>query len=231
MKPRTFAPPFLLLCACVTSAASVDVIGIQPSVQNARIIVLMDGEPRKGVHLTVTTTDGQPKVSLVTDSRGLVRLPTLPPGNYCVIASVAPPTRRSEICLAISPRHGKRKFSLILVPAPLPRPTFDEKLQAAERTRPGERVGQLAGVVQDPLGAVIAHTQIEVMPCGSRDLAHAGKAVTDDAGRFTYPLEPCSYTVIFKAPGFETNILVFDVAPDARKSHVVVKMEVGAITE
>jgi Carboxypeptidase regulatory-like domain len=231
MKPTTMATPFLVLCVCVNSLASVEVIGIQPSAQKARITVLLDGKPQRGVRLTVATADGQPKVSLVTDSHGLVRLPALPSGNYCVTASVAPPLRRSGICLAIPSHRGKKKFSMVLVLAPPPPPTFDEKLQAAERAHPAERVNQLAGVVTDALGAVIANAQVEIMPCGSRDFADARKTATDHAGRFTYPLEPGSYTVIFQAPGFETKILVFDVAPDARKSHVVVKMEVGAITE
>jgi len=225
------ASSVLLFCGCISSAASVDVIGIQRSAQKARITVLMHGKPQKGVQLTVRTTDGQPKVSLVTNSHGLVRLPTLPPGDYCVVALAAPPLRRSEICLAISAHNRGRKFSMILVPAPHPPPTVEEMLEAAERTRTPERVSQLAGVVQDTLGAVIAHAQVEITTRGSRDFTHSRKTVTDQAGRFTCPLEPGSYTAIFQAPGFETKILVFDVAPDASKSHVVVKMEVGAVTE
>lgn len=220
----------LVFGSCCAGGASVDVIGIQPSVQNARITVLLDGKPQKDVKLTVTTTDGQPKVSLVTDSSGVVRLPTLVPGNYCVVALVAPPTRRSEICLAISRRHGKRKFSMILIAANPPPPTFEEKVQAAE-TMPAEKVSRLAGVVQDVLGAAIAHAEVEVMPRGSRDLARAKKTATDEAGRFAWNLEPGSYTVILKAPGFETKILAVDVETSTRKNNVVVRMEVGAITE
>ena len=65
----------LVFGACFAQGASVDVIGIQPSTQKARITVLLDGKPQKDVKLTVTTTDGQSKVSLVTDSHGTARLP------------------------------------------------------------------------------------------------------------------------------------------------------------
>ncbi len=230
MKSLAMAAAWLTVTICVSNGASVDVIGIQPASQNARITVLMDGKTQKDVKVTVTTTDGQPKASLVSDSRGVVRLPTLLPGNYCVTAS-APSMRRSEICLAISSHHGKKRFSMILAaPAP-PSPTFDEKLQTAEKKLPGEKTRHLAGVVKDVLGAVIPGAQVEIMPYGSRDLAHTRKAVTDIAGQFSYPLEPGSYTVIFKAPGFETKILVFDVFADAAKDQVGVKMEVGVITE
>jgi hypothetical protein len=119
---------------------------------------------------------------------------------------------------------------LILVPANPPPLTFEEKLKTAE-TAPAEKVRQFAGVVQDALGAVIARAEIEVMPRGSRDLARARKTATDEVGRFAFTLEPGSYTVILKTSGFETKILAVDVDPNALKDNVVVRMEVGAITE
>jgi Carboxypeptidase regulatory-like domain len=224
------AAAFLFFSAGVTNAASVEVIGIVPSSQNARITVLLDDKPQKQVKLTLTTTDGQPKASLVTDSRGGVRLPTVPPGNYCVTAS-ADPMGHSTICLAISAHHGKKKFSMILVPAAPPPPTFEEKLSAAEMTFPGEGTRHLEGLVQDTLGAAIAGAEVEILPYGSRDLVHARKTITNMDGHFSYRVEPGNYTLIFKAPGFETKILVFDVSADAPNHQVRVKMEIGTITE
>jgi carboxypeptidase family protein len=231
MRLLSTAAAFLFFSAGAISAASVEVIGIEPSAQNARIKVLMDGKPQKDVKLTVATTDGQPRVSLVTDSRGLVRLPTLPPGNYCVVALVSPPLRRSEICLAISSHRGKKKFSMILVAAVPPPPTFEQKVSAAEKTFPGEETRHLEGLVHDALGAAIPGAEVEILPYGSRDLVYARKAITNIDGHFSYPVEPGNYTVIFKAPGFETKILVFFVSANAPNHEVRVKMEIGTITE
>ena len=119
---------------------------------------------------------------------------------------------------------------MILVPANPPPPTFEEKLSAAE-TAPAEKIRRFTGVVQDALGAVIARAEIDVMPRGSRDLARTRKTTTDEVGRFTFALEPGNYTVILKAPGFETKIFTVDVETSALKDNVVVKMDVGAITE
>ncbi len=230
MRLLPTAAAFLFFSAGVTNAASVEVIGIVPSSQNARITVLLDGKPQKDVKLMLTTTDGQPKASLVTDSRGGVRLPTLPPGNYCVTAS-ADPMSHSMMCLAISAHHGKKKFSMILVPAVPPPPTFEEKLSAAEMTFPGEGTRHLEGFVQDALGAAIPGAEVEILPYGSRDLVHARKTITNIDGHFSYPVEPGDYTVIFKASGFETKILVFDVSANAPNHQVRVRMEIGTITE
>jgi hypothetical protein len=115
MRLLPTAVAFLFFSVGVTNSASVDVIGIEPSSQNAQITVLLDGKPQKDVKLTITTTDRQPKASLVTDSLGVVRLPTLPPGDYCVTAS-ADPKGPSLIGLAISAHQGKSKFSMIKAP-------------------------------------------------------------------------------------------------------------------
>ncbi len=215
----------------VSACSLVEVVDTRPSSQNARITVLMDGKPQKDVKLVLSAVAGELRLTMVTDASGTVKLPRLPDGRYCIVAS-ASPTLRAELCLDVS-KGGNRKpssFSMTLSIKPPPPPTLEDLLAAAEKGPLGMRTQVFAGIVQDPLGAPVLRAQIAVYSRGSLDKTHPLRFTTDEQGRFFASLESGAYTAVFQAPGFRTEILTFEIAPDAEREDLHLKLRIGMIT-
>jgi hypothetical protein len=230
----TFLATSAVWLSCTLFAATADVVvvvqEVRPSSQNARLTILSGGKRQPGANLAVYNADNEQKLSLKADSHGKATLPDLPPGRYCVTASTSP-TLRADLCLQIAAGNARKRsaFSMELVVQPPPPPTFEEKLQTAEKAPIEVFTRAFSGTVRDPSGAFIPRASIAVYPHGASDTAHALKTMTDQQGRFYPDLAPGSYTAVIQSPGFETRFLTFEISPDAAQEDLNVKLNVGAI--
>jgi hypothetical protein len=210
----------------------VEVLTLQPSSQHVLITVLQDAKPVQNVAIVVSGANhGQPRFSLVTDSRGVAKLPTLPPGNYCVTATVTH-TLRADLCLAVSKRFSKKtsSFSIdLMVKPPLP-PTLEERVEAAENTPATARLQEFQGVVKDPSGAGIPQTRIEIFHKGSRARALVARNRSDANGHFSVHLEDGFYTAVVEAPGFATQILTFEIGGNGDQKDLRISLQLAPST-
>ena len=204
---------------------------VRPSSQKPLITVLRDGAKQEGARLVVFAEDGQQKLTLTTDSRGRVKLPHVRPGQYCITASTFP-TLRANLCLRIAntPRKAD-KFLMELTVQPPPPPTMEEKLRAAERAPIMLRTRFFTGTVRDVVGAVIARASVAVYRQGAGDAVHPLEIAADAQGHFAAALTPGKYTAVIQSPGFETQLLTFEISPDAPEQELNVKLNVGALSE
>ena len=216
-----------------SSYASVEVVEVRPSTQNARITVLKAGAQQQGVKLAIFAKDGKQKLVLTTDSIGMAKLPHLAPGQYCVVASTSP-TLWAELCLQIVAGQKKGNpstFTMELSDKP-PRPlTFEERLAAAEKASTALVTGTLSGTVSDPSGGVISRASLAIYRHGSKDTAHPVKATSDNAGRFSVRLRPAKYTVVIQSPGFETQFVTVEVFQGSVERTLNVNLNLGKMTE
>jgi len=209
----------------------VEVLSFQPSSQNARIAVSINGKPQKDVNVVLSSYDGQARLTTATDSEGVVNLPDLPPGKYCLAASVSP-TLRADVCLEVAKNRGRKPsaFSMELRPSPPPPPSFEEELEAAEKAPITVRIQVFAIIVEDPSTAFVPGTKVAVYRRGLAERAHPLESTTDEQGRFTAPLPPGIYTAVFQISGFQTEFVSFEIAPDGSKEELRVKLKLAMCT-
>ena len=223
-----------LSCAFFSATADVVVVvkEVRPSLQNARLTILSGGKRQPGANLAVYNADNEKKLSLTADSHGKATLPDLPPGRYCVTASTSP-TLRADLCLQIADGHARKRsaFSIKLFAQPPPPPTFEEKLEAAEKAPIEVLTRAFSGAIRDPVGAVIPRASVAVYQHGAHDTAHGLKTETDQQGRFYATLAPGKYTAVFQSPGFGTRFLTFEISPDGAQEDLNVKLNIGAIAQ
>jgi hypothetical protein len=216
----------------LVTCAVVEVLALQPSSQHVLITVLQDAKPVQNVAIVVSgADDGQPRFSLVTDSHGVAKLPTLSPGNYCITAT-ATPTLRAELCLAVSNRSGKKtsSFPMDLTVKPPSPPTLEEMVQAAENASATARLQAFQGVVKDPSGTGIPETRIEIFHKGSRAQARVAKTKSDANGHFSVHLADGSYTAVVQVPGFATQILTFEIRRDGDTKDLRISLQLAPST-
>jgi len=226
------AAALCLSCALFTVTAQVVMVlrEARPSAQNPRLKILSGGKLQPGANLAVYNGDDEQKLSFKADSHGMATLPDLLPGRYCIAASTSP-TLRAILCLQIADRHARKPstFSIELAVQPPPPPTFEEKLEAAEKAPIEALTRAFSGTVRDASGAFISRASVAVYRHEAGDTAHPLKVTTDQQGDFSASLAPGKYTAVIESPGFETRFLTFEISPDAAQEHLNVKLNIGAI--
>ena len=205
----------LFLIVSANACSIVQIVDFLPASQNSKIAVLKDGKPQDSLTVIVSSASGGSQFSLVTDSEGSVRLPKLPPGSYCISAIAAPSS--ADICLSIGTQEkAANSFSMNLVKS-LGARALDAKIESAKHATPTEHIRRFAGVVQDPLGAVIVDARVRVFLQSSGDIEDAKNTVSDNHGRFAISLDPGRYTAVIESHGFATRVLVFEVSDGAKE--------------
>jgi hypothetical protein len=229
---KTLAAFALTLACCAhMSGECVEVAGPEakpsPSSRDAKIRLLLDGKPKGNVQLTVTLPEEQGSRSFVTDSHGTAVLKDLPIGTNCITA-VGENYFRADLCLAVSvqPERKISSFTLTLLDGLPPAPALGN-VQAAEKNPALERLRQLKVEVLEPAGGVVPHAEIRVYKRGSYPQNLLARAWSDQNGRFTAPLNPDSYTIIIRMPGFRTAIRVIKVSPEGREGELREVLQLG----
>jgi 5-hydroxyisourate hydrolase-like protein (transthyretin family) len=230
MRLVTTAVACLLLNATVASACSVVVVvNSQPSSQRVQIKILQNGNPIKDVKIEVFTMDNQLRLfSLSTNDQGVATLPTLSPARY-LIAATAVGGLGADLVLDVSKGLGHKTslFSMELGVRPPPPPTIEEKMTGAEKASAREAVKEFRGILQDPSGAGVTNASVDVYPKGSRDKTQALEIKTDESGRFSAFLADGTYTALFQAPGFQTEIVVLEISADAQRKELQTVLKLG----
>ena len=214
---RILAALAMLLGSCTPAACEcVTVTGpeAKPSFRNAEITVLRDGKPQENVKLIVILPNGQIFRSFVTDSHGTAMLKDLLPGIDCVTA-VDEGYLRAYLCLNVSGSSNAKmsKFTVTLWVDPLYAPP-------ALGNAPPEPLRQLDLVVLDVSGAVVPHADIQVFERRSYPENLVLKGSADEEGRFARPLDPGTYAVLVRSPGFKVAVRLIEISPEGRVGQV-----------
>jgi Carboxypeptidase regulatory-like domain len=212
----------LVLGYCI-SASTYCVTVIDPetkSFQNARITVLHEEKPQEGVKLIVQPPDGRDSRSFLTDSHGTAMLKDLPAGTNCVRA-IGEDHLGAYLCLAVSkdPSPEISAFVLTLADVDPPPPLG---------SGPADVLRKLEMVVQDPSGAAIPHSEIWVYARQLYPKNPLVKALTDQDGRVVVPVNPGTYAVTVRSPGFKAAVHVIEVSPNGRVDPIREVLQVGS---
>ena len=218
------AVAMVLSCCISASSYCVTVSGpeTKPSFRSAIITVLRDEKPQEGVKLTVTLPDGHGFRSFVTDSHGTARLKDLPEGTNCVRADGGD-YLGAYLCLAVSKDSNPeiRAFVLALADTLPPPPSIIS-------SAPPEVLRQLEMVVQDPSGGVIQHAEVRVYVRQSYPTNFLVKAWTGQDGRLAVPVDPGTYAITVRSPGFKAAVRVIEISPDGRVGPIREVLQVGS---
>lgn len=198
--------------------------------QQIRLTTLRDGKPENGIKVSIFKYDlgnGEetaPRFVLTSDRYGQVFTPLLAPGHYHLLAT-SEKRLRADLYLDVSAREHANKFSMDLVPDPVP--TREDLIAKAEDSVGAEQVKEFRGVVYDPAGAVIPRVSIEIVRRGTQGKDHVGQVKSGDDGEFTSTLPNGSYLAIFSSPGFQIRYVGFDMTGEGT-SGLRITLKIGA---
>ena len=199
----------------VCCRASVSVVAPLKSGQNTRIALLASGKPRTGVKVDVyryelgAGQDDKPRLSLISDEDGWIRLRKLHPGHYHLVAS-ADENLSADLYLEVSADSDKLSSAFLMELRPLV-PSPKQLWTNVEQMAVKETVNEFRGVVQDPSGAMVPGTSIEVVRRGTEGKVRVARLKTDKNGRFHKKLHDGVYVAIFVMPGFQISYVPFAV--------------------
>lgn len=221
----------LYVVAAPAAVCAVEVVPIQPSSERPIITVTKDGLVQAGAQIVLSAQNGKPKLSMTSDFRGTVRMPRVRPGTYCIVASTSP-TLRADLCLQIANENHRARgaFAMELAVKPPPPATLAEKLADAQRAPVSATNRQFSGTIVDPSGTGISRVSVVVYGQRPGYVRHPHKSLSDKHGRFSARLAPGKYVAVFSCPGFETQLVTFEVARSAEVRELDVKLRVGAST-
>jgi len=187
----------------------------QPSLKNAKITVLDNGNPAGGIRLTVRLSGKEGRRSVQTDSRGTATITDLPEGTTWVTA-FGEGLLTSRLCLAVPARATNEvsSFYMALAPGPLWPLSPEDKVDTLEQSPPTARVASLKGTILDPLGELIPGAEVRVYKRGTYPQNPVAVLKTNERGQFAASLEPAIYTVIFRTRGFRTEFIGLEIRPD-----------------
>jgi hypothetical protein len=219
---KILAAVAMILGFCISaSSGCVTVISeAEPSFRNARIRVLRDEKPQEGVKLIVTLPNGQEFRSFFTDSHGAAVLKDLPAGTNCVTA-LGEDHFGAYLCLAVSKNSNPEisAFVLTLADTFAPLPPIG--------TAPPDLLRQLEMIVQDASGGFIPNAEVWVYARQSYPKNPLVKARTDQDGRVSISVDPGTYAVAIRSPGFRAAVHVIEVSPDGRLGPVKEVLQPG----
>ena len=195
----------------------------KPSSQNVQVTTVRNGKPLKNVKLEVLALGAQKGFLLSTNDDGVAMLPALHPGKQC-IAATTPDSVTRGLCLDVS-LDAKGKTSSFAIDLP---PTQTQQELAKAETMPvHDRVQEFRGNVQDPSGAVVPHTKIEVWRKGSQDKTYVIQVEAEANGHFSAHLADGVYMAFFRASGFRTNIALLEVGEKQAPKDLQIVLVVG----
>lgn len=173
----------------------------QDSSPQARITVILDGKPLQGAKLDFYSDATQTHFSEMTDESGAVMPPKLAPGTYEVKASLNEVVGIS-LDLVVAERPGVTDLAMDLTDA----------VQKVESIPVASQLQTFQGNVQDVSGAAVPAARIVIVTRGSRTKKLVLDTKSDEQGHFSKELPAGSYIAFFLSPGFQTEVIPFEVA-------------------
>lgn len=180
-----------------------------------RLTVVDKGKPAAGAKLEFYLFDSskrpeEPALTLVSDEFGWIKSPKLSDGRYKVIAT-AEHNLRAELFLDVSSHYGNTPSAFkmeLLSGDPLdanPEPATIEHLPIASHLE------VFRGTVTDQSGAGIPGAHIGVFRRGPEPTKVLATLNAGKAGEFEARLDPGIYIAEFRAPGFATKLVGFEI--------------------
>ena len=205
--------------------ASVEVEVPLKSASTVRLTVLLDGKPQKDAKIEIYRyelgpgDEAKPRYSLISDQQGMVFSPKLAPGHYHVIASAAN-NLRAELYLDVSAHtHQKSsEFPMQLLRGGI---TREELFAKAEQMPIKDHLKIFQGTVRDPSGALIVGVFIEVVRKGSQSSETVVHLKSGSTGQFSATLPSGSYMALFSIPGFQVQLVPFEVTDQGSEELIV----------
>lgn len=217
--------PVFSAADCVIVEPSVDL----PASKKVRIIALLGGQPLQDVRVEVFQSDRQSLVVLLTNDRGVAKLPALKPGFYSLVATSASGLR-SQMTLHVLDRAKDKinTFSLDLKPAAAP--TQEDVIASARKVPVSEHLQSFKGMVQDQSGAGVPGAVIQVFPKDSLEKSTVIQLRADENGTFSSSLAEGTYTVLVQFQGFQPWIVGLEIARsgEAKELPITLKLFVNA---
>ena len=203
----------------------------QESSSHARIMVVLEGRPLKGVKVDfyewiVEQGVGQPYFSGLTDDSGIATPPDLSPGDYHVFATLDDDVRTVLWLHVVRKREALTTLSMDLTESvQLARQMQDAAVRRAERVHSRDRLRAFQGIVVDPSGAPIAGAKIRIMKSGAIGTVLL-RLEADANGRFAAQLTDGPYLGFFYFEGFRIEAVPFDVTKEG-SGDLRVMLQVG----
>ena len=209
----------LAVAECVTVTSGTN---YEPSSVHVRIVTSRQGKPLPDVKIDLDTTGGQ-RPFLTTNVQGIVFLPKLPLGKHCIIAT-ALDSAVAQLCIEVSSKseYTRSSFSIELPPSPTM-----QQLVKAERMPVLDHVQGFMGIVQDPSGAAVPGTKIQILLKGSKDETHATQIEVDASGHFSTLLPDGTYVAFFQSSGFNPKTEVFEVGKKFEPKNLRISLTIG----
>jgi hypothetical protein len=214
-------------CTSINSSEAVEVLTAQPAARKVQIKVALDGAPVPGAKLAVYSADERLLLRASADDSGIVHLQKMSPGQYHIVAT-GEGHLRSDIVLAVSKKAGVVasvfQMDLLLKPE---RPRSDEYSLLAEELPVRERVPELRGRIEDPLGAAIVGATLKVYEDGAGSNSKPVEFKAGDDGSFSHKFSDGIYRGLVMFPGFRTSVVVFEISRFATNKNLHVPLQIG----
>ena len=223
----------IILCAFFIAPSSaagyVKVAEFLASSPRPRITVVFEGKPLADSKVEIyrqSKKAERPRYTLVTDRSGLAVLPTLRSGKYRIFASAAP-RLSGDLYLEASSATSDAASQFTINLEPLPFPSQESVLAAAEREPIKDVLRTFNGIVGDPIGYPIPGASIDVVRKGTEGKVHAAPVLSDAQGRFAVRLADGDYVAFFRASGFSERVLSFTVSKANGSGELQVRLNIA----
>lgn len=199
----------------------------EPPVQSSqRITVTVEkqGKPVQGAKVAVSGSSlPQAGITVVTDSAGVAKLPTLETGTYSIQATFEGGIAATALSVKQKTFVKPTQLTFALVHSP-----SRMDLVAAQSNQVTWQTKVFAGAVKDPSGAPIPNASIQIFKKGELDEWNGTLLYADQNGRFTVPLPDGEYLAFFQSSGFQSRIAAFEINPEADQAVVPVILQIAA---
>jgi hypothetical protein len=189
---------------------------LHESARRVRISVSLNERPTLGLKVDFCTSGDKPCLASLTDENGVANSSQLPDGDYTVTTSLDD-TTGGDLYLHLSRKGKASSFSIDLTESSRAARDFRA---AADKPSVRETLQVFQGFLRDPSGATIQGAKVKIMPRGSENQATVQKVKSDSSGHFFVPLVDGIYVAFFSCPGFRTEIVPFEIAPQGSEGVV-----------
>jgi hypothetical protein len=214
----------LLFLACPAATPETVVVGSQylRSSPIVELTVMRRAEAVKGVPVVFYRYDRSDEIQFwvgATGANGRLLPPRLSPGRYRISADAG--KRSATLYLDVTKEEKPvTRFEMRLV--------RQDGLDGAEDAPTAAWIEDFRGAVFDQSGALVPQTQIEIFRRDDVDGGPLLQMRSDENGGFAAHLDSGTYLAAFRAPGFKTRVLAFEVTAKG-ETELRITLEVGSV--